>query len=151
MDWCHAKQQPAPDGQPDRGPGYPGVGLWLSEVETVLFEGHAAAVADCILEAARHKRKVAKHLRQQASYSRDNQRRLQYLEMRESDFPRPAPIAEQMRVGSGIVESGRKSFREHMRGPAGAGAARRRIPASRAAAILSQEFDTLWVTACRPP
>jgi hypothetical protein len=142
VDWYHAKQHLAQAANLIYGEGTPAAGRWRREQETCLFEGHAAAVADCILQAAGHKRKVAKALRQQAGYFRDNQRRMQYLEMRENDFP----------IGSGMVESGCKQFRERFTGPGmrwSRPGAERLLPVR--AAILSRRFDALWAAAYRPP
>jgi hypothetical protein len=141
VDWDHAKQHLALAANLIGGEGTPAAGRWLSEQTTRLFEGHAALVADCILEAAGHKRKVAKDLRQQAGYFRDNQRRMQYLEMRENDFP----------IGSGMVESGCKQFRERFAGPGmrwSRSGAERLLPVR--AAILSRRFDNLWLAAYWP-
>lgn len=141
VDWYHAKAHLALAANLIGGEGTPAAGRWLSEQATCLFEGHAAAVADWILEAAGHKRKVAKDLRQQAGYFRDNQRRMQYLEMRENNFP----------IGSGMVESGCKQFRERFTGPGmrwSRPGAERLLPVR--AAILSRRFDNLWAAAYRP-
>lgn len=141
VDWYHAKQHLAQAANLIHGEGTPAAGRWLSEQETRLFEGHAAAVAECLLEAATHKRKLAKDLRQQAGYFRDNQRRMQYLELRENEFP----------LGSGMVESGCKQFRERFAGPGmrwSRPGAERLLPVR--AAILSRRFDALWARADQP-
>ena len=141
VDWYHAKQHLAQSANLIAGEGTPAAGRWLSEQETRLFEGHAAAVADAILAAVGHKRKVAKDLRQQAGYFRDNQRRMQYLEMRENEWP----------IGSGMVESGCKQFRERFTGPGmrwSRPGAERLLPVR--TAILSRRFDALWAAAYRP-
>ncbi len=75
--------------------------------ETTLFEGHADQVADALTDHARRKRKAAKDLRQHAGYFRDNQRRMQYLERREDNYP----------IGSGLAECGCKQFRARFTGP----------------------------------
>lgn len=141
VDWYHAKQHLAQAANLIAGEGTPAAARWLTEQETCLFEGQAAAVADCILEAAGRKRRVAKDLRLQAGYFRDNQRRMQYLEMRENEFP----------IGSGMVESGCKQFRERFTGPGmrwSRPGAERLLPVR--AAILSRRFDALWARAYRP-
>jgi hypothetical protein len=141
VDWYHAKQHLAQAANLIGSEGTPAALRWLNEQATCLFEGHAAAVANCILEAAGRKRKVAKDLRQQAGYFRDNQRRMQYLEMRENDFP----------IGSGMVESGCKQFRSRFTGPGmrwSRFGAERLLPVR--AAILSRRFDPLWAAVYRP-
>ena len=101
VDWYHAKQHLAQAANLIHGEGTPAAQMWLKTQETVLFEGHAERVADCLAHQAKTKRKVAKELRAQAGYFRENQRRMQYLERREEDFP----------IGSGLAESGCKQFR----------------------------------------
>lgn len=56
-------------------------------------------------DLARSNRKIADAFRREAGDFDDNQRRMQYQEVREDGLPRPAPTAEQARVGSGMVES----------------------------------------------
>ena len=53
---------------------------------------------------AKPNRKIADTFRREAG-DFDNQRRIQYQEAREAGLPTPAPTAEQVRVGSGMVES----------------------------------------------
>lgn len=142
VDWYHAKQHLSQTANSIFGEGTPAAQHWLTEQETVLFEGHAAQVAVCITEQARRKRKAAKELRQQAGYFRDNQRRMQYLEMRENGYP----------IGSGMVESGCKQFRARLTGPGmrwSRTGLQHLLPVR--AAILSRRFDTLWATIYAPP
>ncbi len=143
VEWYHAKQHLDQVANLICGEGTPAAQRWLTEQETYLFEGHAAQVAECILQAARHKRKAAKDLRQQAGYFRDNQRRVHAarLEMRENDYP----------IGSGMVESGCKQFRARFTGPgmrSSRPGAERLLPVR--AAIRSRRFDALWAAAYRP-
>ena len=135
VDWYHAKQHLAQAGNLIHGEGTPAAHQWLKEQETVLFEGHAERVADCITHHAKGKRKVAKELCAQAGYFRDNQRRMPYLERREDDFP----------IGSGLAESGCKQFRARFTGPGmrwSRTGAERLLPVR--AAIMSHRFDQFW-------
>lgn len=135
VDWYHAKEHLCQAAALVEGEGTPAAQRWRKEYETLLFEGHADRVAQALQQAARHKRKAAKDLRQHAGYFRDNQRRMQYLELRENDYP----------IGSGMVESGCKQFRDRL---TGAGMRWSRpgvehlLPIR--AAILSRRFDDLW-------
>jgi hypothetical protein len=117
------------------GEGTPAAGAWLKEQETSLFEGHAERIADRLLGQAKGKRKAAKELRAHAGYFRDNQRRMQYLERREDDYP----------IGSGTAESGCKQFRTRF---VGSGMRWNRTGAENLlpvrAAIMSRRFDTFW-------
>lgn len=135
VDWYHAKQHLAQAANLIHGDGTPAAQMWLKAQETVLFEGHAEQVADCLTHHAKGKRKFAKELRAQASYFRENQRRMQYLERREEDFP----------IGSGLAESGCKQFRARF---TAAGMRWSRPGAERLlpfrAAVMSHRFDTLW-------
>ena len=87
VNWYHAKQHLAQAANLIHGEGTPAAHVWLNEQASVLFEGHAERVADCITRRTKGTRKFAKELRAQAGYFRDHQRRMQYLERREEDFP----------------------------------------------------------------
>jgi hypothetical protein len=135
VDWYHAKQHLAQAAHLIHGEGTPAAQQWLKDQETVLFEGHAERVADALINLAKGKRKVATELRGQASYFRDNQRRMQYLERREEDFP----------IGSGLAESGCKQFRARFTGPGmrwSRPGAEHLLPIR--AAIMSHRFDDFW-------
>jgi hypothetical protein len=135
VDWYHAKSHLALAANLISGEGTPAAHQWLKEQETILFEGHAERVADNIARHAKGKRKIAKELLVQAAYFRDNQRRMQYLELREDGFP----------IGSGLAECGCKQFRARFAGP---GMRWSRLGAERLlpvrAAIMSNRFDQFW-------
>jgi hypothetical protein len=135
VDWYHAKTHLAQAANLIHGEGSPAANQWLKEQETVLFEGHAERVADCLMGLAKGKGKVAIELRGQAGYFRDNQRRMQYLERREEGFP----------IGSGLAESGCKQFRARFTGPGmrwSRSGAQHLLPIR--AAIMSHRFDSFW-------
>jgi hypothetical protein len=103
--------------------------------ETLLFEGHADRLARTLTDQAQRHRKAAKDLRQHAGYFRDNQRRMQYLERREEDYP----------IGSGTAESGCGQFRRRFTGPGmrwSRKGAEHLLPAR--AAIMSHRFGHFW-------
>jgi len=142
VDWYHAKQHLYQAAALVAGEGTPAAERWLTESETCLFEGQADQIANRLDEAAMHKRKVAKDLRQQAGYFRDNQRRMQYLELREDGYP----------LGSGMVESACKQFRMRFTGSGmrwSRPGAERLLPVR--AAIMSHRFDAFWAEVYRPP
>jgi hypothetical protein len=142
VDWYHAKQHLCQAAALVAGEGTPAAQRWLTESETCLFEGQADQIADRLEDAAVHKRKVAKDLRQQAGYFRDNQRRMQYLELREDGYP----------LGSGMVESACKQFRMRFTGSGmrwSRPGAERLLPVR--AALMSHRFDAFWAEVYRPP
>jgi hypothetical protein len=135
VDWYHAKQHLCQAANLLQGEGTPAAHHWVKTHETLLFEGHADRVAEALTASAQRKRKVAKALRQHAGYFRDNQRRMQYLERREDDYP----------IGSGTAESGCGQFRRRFTGPGmrwSRAGAEHLLPVR--AAIMSHRFDAFW-------
>ena len=142
VDWYHAKQHLAQAATLVAGEGTPAAKHWLTEHATCLFEGHADQIAAELDQVAKGKRKIAKDLRLQAGYFRDNQRRMQYLELREDGYP----------IGSGMVEGGCKQFRSRFTGSGmrwSRPGAERLLPVR--AAIMSHRFDAFWTDVYRPP
>ena len=140
VDWYHAKSHLSNAAYLLQGEGSAKAQRWLQAHETLLFQGHAARIAD-ELQAARAP-SVADELRRESGYFRDNQRRMQYMELREDGFP----------IGSGMVETGCKQFRARFTG-AGMRWSRpgieRLLPVR--ASILSQRFDDAWRAAYHSP
>lgn len=102
---------------------------WLKTMSTALFRGEIWKITHDLDQAG-----LADHSR----YFHTHQRRMQYLEFRENEYP----------LGSGCVESGIKQFKARL---TGAGMRWSRSGADRMlvirAAILSDTFDTLWAAA----
>jgi hypothetical protein len=96
VDWYHATEHLRHAAQLLKGEGTPAAHQWFKDYETSLFEGQADRIATLLRELARTHAKIACELRGEANYFDDNQRRRQYLELREDGFP----------IGSGMVESG---------------------------------------------
>lgn len=142
VDWYHATEHLYKAAHLAFGEGSAEAIRWAKGMETPLYQGHAWRVSSVLRELAKRHRRVAKELRAEAGYFEHNQRRMQYLEMREEGFP----------IGSGMVESGGKQFRARL---AGAGMrwsrdmVERLIPVR--AAILSHRFDDLWRVAYNSP
>ena len=135
VDWYHAKQHLWQAANLLQGEGTPAAAAWVKAHATLLFEGHADRLADSLTAHARHKRKVAAGLREQAHYFRQNQRRMRYLEQRENAYP----------IGSGAAESGCKQFRARFTGPGmrwSRSGAERLLPIR--AAVMSHRFEALW-------
>jgi len=142
VDWYHAKEHLSQAANLLHGEGTPAAKQWLKDQASLLFAGHAERVADCIRRQAKGKRKAAKELRNHASYFRDNQRRMQYLERREEDYP----------LGSGLAESGCKQFRTRFVGSGmrwSRHGAEHLVPVR--AAIMSRRFDDFWTSLHSPP
>jgi hypothetical protein len=135
VDWYHAKQHLCQAANLLHGEGTPAAKHWVKTHETLLFEGQADRLAQALSHLAQGKRKLAKELRQHAGYFRDNQRRMQYLERREEDYP----------IGSGTAESGCGQFRKRFTGPGmrwSRAGAERLLPVR--AAIMSHRFEAFW-------
>jgi hypothetical protein len=142
VDWYHATEHLYKAAHWAFGAGSAEAIRWAKGMETPLYQGHAWKVGAALRELAKKHRRVAKELRTEAGYFTNNQRRMQYLEMREEGFP----------IGSGMVESGGKQFRARL---AGAGMRWSRDMVERVipvrAAILSRRFDDLWQVAYNSP
>lgn len=142
VDWYHAKSHLSNAATLLHGEGSSAAQGWMPAHETLLFQGHATRIADELQAAATSRQRATDDLRREAGYFRENQRRMQYMELREDGFP----------IGSGMVETGCKQFRARFTG-AGMRWSRpgveRLLPVR--AAILSQRFDDAWRTAYNSP
>ncbi len=142
VDWYHAKEHLYRAGHLAFGEGSAEAIRWAKRLETPLYQGHAWKVALTLRELVAEFPQSGKELRSEAGYFESNQRRMQYLEMREEGFL----------IGSGVAESGCKQFRARF---CGAGmrwsraGAERLIPVR--AAILSNRFDQVWSAAYKSP
>jgi len=142
VDWYHAKQHLVVAGQALKGENEAARQRWLSSRETQLYQGQAASIAEELLQAARQHPEQAAVLEREAGYFHDNQRRMNYLEMREAEWP----------IASGTVESGAKQFKARFCGPGmrwSRQGAENLLPIR--AAILSQRFDELWTRVYNSP
>jgi hypothetical protein len=142
VDWYHAKQHLVAAGQALKSDNELARHRWLNSRETRLYQGHAARLADELAAAATSQGEQAAVLLREAGYFRDNQQRMNYLEMREEEWP----------IGSGMVESGAKQFKARFCGPGmrwSRQGAENLLPVR--AAILSQRFDELWARVYNSP
>ena len=107
-----------------------------SRQETSLFQGHADQVAQGILDLEKQKPAAKEDLRKQAGYFTNNKHRVQYLEMR----------SEGWLIGSGMVESGGKRFKDRFTCSGmccwSRPGAERLLPIR--GAIMSRRFDERW-------
>ena len=95
VDWYHAKGHLMEAARLLKGDGAPAMTRWLNSRETLLYQGHAEQIS-CELEkaAAASTGDQAEALRREAGYFWQNQHRMNYLEIREEEWP----------IGSGMVE-----------------------------------------------
>jgi hypothetical protein len=142
VDWYHGTEHLAAAARLLKGEETLAKTRWLNARKTTLFEGHAARIALELEVAARHHPAIAEALRKQAGYFRNNQRRMQYQEMREDGWA----------IGSGMVESAAKQFKARFAGPGmrwSRSGAEHLIPVR--AAIMSGRFEELWRAAYNSP
>jgi hypothetical protein len=138
VDWYHAKQHLTEAARLLKKEGTPAFARWLNSRETLLYQGHAERIADELDKAAQG----AEALTREATFFRNNQLRMHYLEMREGAWP----------IGSGMVESGAKQFKARFCGPGmrwSRKGAEHLLPIR--SAILSHRFNDLWAAAKNLP
>jgi len=111
----------------------------LEKWKTQLYQGRAEQIAQHLTQAAAEKAATqperAEALLTEAGYFITNQRRMQYMLMREDGWP----------IGSGMVESGCKQFKQRFAGPGmrwSRPGAERLIPIR--AAVMSNRFGAVW-------
>ena len=134
-DWYHAKEHLVSAAKLLKPEGTPAYTRWLNSRERRLYQGHADRIAAELEAAANNHSSCAEALQQEATYFRNNQHRMNYLEMREGEWP----------IGSGMVESGAKQFKARFCGPGmrwSRQGAENLLPIR--AAVLSRRFDTMW-------
>jgi len=142
VDWYHAKSHLVEAAKLFKGEGTPACDRWLKANTTTLYQGHAAAIALELAQAAAAKPANADALSRAAGYFATNAKRMNYLEQREALWP----------IGSGVVESAAKQFKARL---CGSGMHWSRTGAGNMttlrAAVLSNRYDALYTAACHPP
>lgn len=142
VDWYHASEHLAQAAHLAFGEGSPEATRWFKQQETILFQGHADQIAQTITHLSEHKPDAQQELRKQAGYFENNQHRMYYLEMR----------ADGWVIGSGMVESGGKRFKDRF---AGSGMRWSRSGAEHLlpirTALMSRRFDERWRVAYNSP
>ncbi len=142
VDWYHAKEHLYTAARLAFGEGSADAIRWAKGQEKPLYQGHAWHVAGALKGLAKQHRRVGAALRTEAGYFESQARRMQYLERREEGWP----------IGSGMVESGCKRFRQRFTG-SGMRWSRRGIehllPVR--AAVLSGDFEDVWHAAYASP
>lgn len=142
VDWYHATEHLHTVAHLIYGEGTAEAQRWVKTMEHPLYQGHTWRVVQTIRDLAQAQPTLADKLHTEAGYFEKNQRRMQYLELREDGFP----------IGSGMVESGCKQLRARF---TGAGmrwsrpGAENLIPIR--TALLSDRFDEMWKAVYKSP
>lgn len=142
VDWYHAKQHLHDGANRAFGEGSVTAHQWVQQMRTPLYQGQVWQVVQALNELAAEYPSHQKALEQEAGYFKNNQRRMQYLEVRDAGLP----------IGSGMVESGCKQFGARFNGAGmrwSRAGAERLIPIR--AAILSGCFNEVWHAAYNAP
>lgn len=139
VDWYHGTEHLAAASQLLHEQDPQEAHRWSERWETRLYQGDAEQLAEYLTQAAARKMTTqpekAEALQTEAGYFLNNQRRMQYMQMREDGWP----------IGSGMAESGCKQFKHRFAGPGmrwSRSGAERLIPIR--AAIMSERFDAVW-------
>jgi len=141
VDWYHAKEHLIAAARLLKQDGAAAFTRWLNSRETLLYQGHADRIAAELEKSAGSGAANTTELATAANYFRTNHHRMNYIEMREEEWP----------IGSGMVESGAKQFKACF---AGAGMRWSRTGADNLlpirAAVLTGRFDQMWDAAKKP-
>jgi hypothetical protein len=142
VDWYHATEHLGKAAQLLKGEGTAAADRWYKMCETALYQGHAERIGEELAAAAEDDSSMAEGLKREAGYFVNNQRRMNYLELREEGWV----------IGSGMVESGVKQFKSRFTGSGmqwSRKGAERLIPVR--SAIMSQRFGQVWDAAYALP
>lgn len=143
LDWYHATEHLANIATLLLGEETPAAKRWYRVASTMLYQGHAEAIAQQVSEAAAsHPEAQATELCKEAGYLLTHKRRMHYQELREDQYV----------IGSGMVESACKQFKARFCGPGmrwNRSGIERLIPIR--AAVMGGDFESTWRSACNSP
>lgn len=135
VDWFHAVEHLGAAMRCLFGEGSEEGRDWYQRARRLLYQGHARRVAKELEVESAKRPQWAEDLRREAHYFWHNHRRMQYMAMREEGWC----------IGSGVVESGVKQYKERF---ARAGMRWTRRGAERMilirSAVLSDRFTEMW-------
>jgi hypothetical protein len=140
VDWYHAKQHLTAAAHLLKKEGTSAFSRWLNSRTTLLFQGHAQRIATELDQAAASQSTDV--LAAEATFFHNHHLRMNYLEMREENWP----------IGSGTVESAAKQFKARFSGPGmrwSRKGAEHLLPIR--AAVLSNRFHDRWAAAKNLP
>ncbi len=138
VDWYHAVQHLQTAANLIDGEGTPPAKRRVDAMKIDLYQGHAARIA---IQLEQHARRLsgdrADKLRSEATFFRNHQHRMNYLEFREQGWP----------LGSGSIESGCKQFQARLKraGMRWSRPGAERMLALRSS-VMSNYFDSHWQT-----
>jgi len=142
VDWYHATQHLANAVRLLYGEDTPQAHRWYREWSTQLYLGHADRLTRILVQKAKEHPKLSKELLKESGYFRNNQHRMDYLEMRSEGYP----------IGSGMVESAAKQYKSRFVGP---GMRWKRTSFEHLlpirTSIMSGNFDKMWRLAYSSP
>lgn len=133
VDWYHAKQHLFAACDTLHAQGTSAAQRWMTQHSELLYQGHADQIAHTLHAAAEGQPGADA----EAGYFETNQRRMNYMELREQGWV----------MGSGMIESAGKQFKARFAGPGmrwSRDGAERLLPIR--AAILGKQFDRLWAS-----
>jgi hypothetical protein len=142
VDWYHAKDHLSEAARLLKGDDTPAGRRWLNQHETLLYQGHADAIAIELFAAAQSAAPHAAALATEATYFQRNQLRMSYLEMREDEWL----------IGSGMIESAAKQYKARFCASGmrwSRSGAENLLPIR--SAVLSHRFDQLYAAAQNLP
>lgn len=142
VDWYHAVEHLAQAAHLAFGDHSTQATRWRKQQEKCLFFGDVEQVIQAIIDLAEQNPAVRDDLLKQAGYFNNNKHRMLYFDMR----------AEGWLIGSGVVESGGKRFKDRFAGPGmrwSRSGAECLLPIR--TAILSDRFDERWSVAYNSP
>ena len=139
MDWYHATEHLGQAKQLCYPEPTPQATRWYNALELALFQGHADQVVQALTTATPTPQTDAttEALRKARQYFQNNQRRMQYQELRDQGWP----------IGSGMVESAAKQFKHRFTGPGmrwSRTGAENLFPVRAAVMTSKARFDDLW-------
>ena len=142
VDWFHAVEHLSKAAVLMFGEGTETAKRWLNEHKTSLFQGNAEDIAAQIRQAVPNHPTQADDLCEQATYFENNKRRMKYLELR----------ADGWLIGSGMVESGGKQYKDRFAGPGmrwSRSGAENLLPVR--TALMSNRFPNRWAAVYNSP
>jgi hypothetical protein len=142
IDWYHATEHLSDLAKWIHGEETPATKKWYKAAQKQLYQGHAQQIAHQLRKSESTCSKHTEDLEREANFFENNQRRMQYLELREDGFV----------IGSGMVESGCKQYKARFCGPGmrwNRDGIERLIPIR--SAIMGRCFDSMWQTVYNLP